>query len=211
MKKVKVKVEVKRDSSTSTFSALVRQRLAESAAVKQALAEQADLIAEIAGLLIRSLGQGGKVLFFGNGGSAADAEHLAAELLGKFRLKRASLPALSLTTNISSLTAIGNDFSFRDIFVLQLEAFGQPGDVAIGLSTSGDSDNVVRALATARRKGLITVGLTGADGGKTAKVAEYCLRVPSRDTARIQEGQIAAGHIICEIVEAELFGTTSSE
>jgi D-sedoheptulose 7-phosphate isomerase len=210
MKKVKVKVEVEEDSSTltstSTFSALVRQRLVESAAVKQALTEQADLIAEIAGLLIRSLKQGGKVLFFGNGGSAADAEHLAAELLGKFRLKRASLPALSLTTNISSLTAIGNDFSFRDIFVLQLEAFGRPGDVAIGLSTSGDSDNVVRALATARRKGLITVGLTGADGGKTGKVAEYCLRVPSRDTARIQEGQIAAGHIICEIVEAEMFG-----
>jgi len=185
--------------------ALVERRLEESSEVKRALRAQAGLIADIAHTVVRAYRRGGKGIFFGNGGSAADASHLAAELLGKYYLKRPSLPALSLDTNISSLTAIGNDFSFADIFVVQLKALGRPHDVAVGLSTSGDSENVIRALRAARRMGMVTVGFTGASGGHMYRHADYCLRVPSRDTARIQEGHITAGHIVCEIVESTLF------
>jgi D-sedoheptulose 7-phosphate isomerase len=185
--------------------ALAARRLRESAEVKQALAKQAGTIARIAEALVTAFRRGNKVMLFGNGGSAADAQHLAAELMGRYRMKRKGLPAIALTTNTSNLTAISNDYSFAEVFAMQLIALGQSGDVAIGISTSGASRNVVKALRVARKKGLVTVGFTGAGGGTMKALSDYCLSIPAKDTARIQESHILAGHIICEIVEHEIF------
>lgn len=187
---------------------LVADRIRESVAIKQALLEREDflaLIAEVARAMSDSLRKGGTIFFFGNGGSAADAQHLAAELAGRYLRERPGLPGLALTTNTSSLTAIGNDYGYDLVFARQLEAMGAPGDVAVGISTSGNSSNVVRGLEVAREKGIITVAMTGADGGKLRSVADYCLRIESNQTARIQEAHILVGHILCEIVEEELF------
>jgi D-sedoheptulose 7-phosphate isomerase len=160
-----------------------------------------DLVQEVAGVCVRSLKQGRKLLFFGNGGNAADAEHLAAELVGQYLRERRALPAVALTTNSSCLTAIGNDYSYELVFLRQIEAFGNKGDIAIGISTSGNSTNVVRALRVAKGKGMITVAMTG----RTLKaLADYCLRIPSTQTARIQEGHILVGHVLCEIIEESL-------
>jgi D-sedoheptulose 7-phosphate isomerase len=145
-----------------------------------------------------------KLLLFGNGGSAADAQHIAAELVGRYRTERRALPALALTVNTSSLTAIGNDYAFDVVFSRQLEAFGVSGDIALGISTSGNSENVVRALNTAKEMGMKTVALTGATGGRLSSV-DFCLAVPSSDTPRVQECHILLGHIICEIVERQLY------
>ncbi len=152
-----------------------------------------------------SLRGGGKVLFCGNGGSAADSQHLAAELVGKFYLSREPLAAISLTVNTSSLTAVGNDFGYEEIFEKQMKGLGRAGDVAVGISTSGNSENVIRALDAAKTKGIVTVAFTGESGGKLADRVDYCLKIPSSDTARIQEGHITAGHIMCELVESALF------
>lgn len=187
---------------------LVADRIRESVAIKQALLEREDflaLIAEVARAMSDSLRKGGTIFFFGNGGSAADAQHLAAELAGRYLRERPGLPGLALTTNTSSLTAIGNDYGYDLVFARQLEAMGALGDVAVGISTSGNSSNVVRGLEVAREKGIITVAMTGADGGKLKSVADYCLRIESNQTARIQEAHILVGHILCEIVEEELF------
>jgi D-sedoheptulose 7-phosphate isomerase len=187
---------------------LVRARLEASAKVKTQMSQDpaiVALLADIAGRIVESLRGGGKVLICGNGGSAADAQHIAAELVGKFYLVRAPLPAVSLTTNTSSITAVGNDFSFDDIFEKQVRGLGRRGDVAIGISTSGNSENVIRALDAAREDGLVTVGFTGAKGGRLVDHADLCLRVPSDDTPRIQEAHITAGHIVCELVEAAMF------
>lgn len=190
-------------------SELIRQRLEESATVKQEMKADSsfvDLLNRVAQSMIDAYREGHKVLICGNGGSAADAQHIAAELVGKFYLKRDPLPAVSLTVNTSSLTAVGNDFSFNEVFVKQVQALAAKGDVVIGISTSGNSENVILALDEARRKGAISVVLTGKSGGKLKDHADYCLCIPSDDTPRIQEGHITAGHILCEIVERELFG-----
>ena len=188
---------------------LIKSRLQESARVKEEILDNIEtvkIIAKIAEVIIEAYRKGKKVILFGNGGSAADAQHIAAELVGKYYLERAPLPAIALTVNTSSLTAIGNDYSFAQVFAKQLEALGEAGDVAIGISTSGNSENVLEALKAAKEKGLITIGFTGKKGGRLKDAVDYCLHIPSDDTPRIQEGHITVGHIICEIVERELFG-----
>lgn len=188
----------------SSRTDLVRRRLQESLEVKQALRSEVPRIVEVAEALLAALGAGGKVLFFGNGGSAADAQHLAAELVGRFELERAPFPAVALTVNTSSLTAIANDYAFDDVFARQILALGSPRDVAVALSTSGRSPNVIRGVQAARSKGLVTVALTGQDGGALKENVDYCVCVPSTVTSRIQECHILIGHILCEILEAEL-------
>lgn len=187
--------------------ALVQQRLAETIAVKQQM-QRGDFAAqtvEVARVIISSLRAGGKVIFFGNGGSAQDAGHLAAELMGRFAFDRPGLAAISLPDSTAAMTAIGNDYSYDEVFARQVLAAGRPGDVVVGLTTSGNSPNVVRALEAAGQAGMTTVTLTGAHGGKVADVAEICIRVPSHDTGRIQEACLHLGHSICEMVEAALF------
>jgi D-sedoheptulose 7-phosphate isomerase len=186
---------------------LVHERLAETIAVKQQMLEGAFAAqtVEVARAMISSLRSGGKVIFFGNGGSAQDAGHLAAELMGRFAFDRAGLAAISLPDATAAMTAIGNDYSYDEVFARQVLAAGRPGDVVVGLSTSGNSPNVVRALEAAGQAGMTTVALTGARGGNVAALAEICIRVPSDDTGRIQEACLHLGHTICEMVEAALF------
>jgi D-sedoheptulose 7-phosphate isomerase len=186
---------------------LVCQRLAETISVKQQmlLDVSAGQAVEVARVMIDSLRAGGKVIFFGNGGSAQDAGHLAAELMGRFAFDRPGLPAISLPDATAAMTAIGNDYSYDEVFARQVLAAGRAGDVVIGLSTSGNSPSVVRALEAAGPAGMKTVALTGASGGKVAELAEICLRVPSDDTGRVQEACLHLGHTICEMVEAALF------
>ncbi|BBZ71685.1 D-sedoheptulose-7-phosphate isomerase [Mycobacterium paraseoulense] len=186
---------------------LVQERLAETIAVKQQMLSGviAAQTVEIARLMIESLRSGGKVIFFGNGGSAQDAGHLAAELMGRFAFDRPGLAAISLPDATAAMTAIGNDYSYDEVFVRQVLAAGRAGDVVVGLTTSGNSPNVVRALEAAAAAGMTTVALTGARGGKVADVAEFCVRVPSDNTGRVQEACLHLGHSICEMVEAALF------
>ncbi|MGD1170267.1 SIS domain-containing protein [Mycobacterium seoulense] len=186
---------------------LVQERLAETIAVKQQMLSGviAAQTVEIARLMIESLRSGGKVIFFGNGGSAQDAGHLAAELMGRFAFDRPGLAAISLPDATAAMTAIGNDYSYDEVFVRQVLAAGRAGDVVVGLTTSGNSPNVVRALEAAGDAGMTTVALTGARGGKVAGVAEFCIRVPSDNTGRVQEACLHLGHSICEMVEAALF------
>lgn len=185
--------------------ALVIKTLRASAAVKEQICGAPGIVERIvaaAEAMTRALLKGHKLLFFGNGGSAADAQHLAAELTGRFITQgRPPLAAVSLTTNSSSLTAIGNDFSFEEVFARELQALGQSGDVAIGISTSGRSANVLRAVDVARKLRMTTVGLTGRDGGQLKDAVEIAVVVPSDDTQRIQESHIAIGHIWCELIE----------
>ena len=191
----------------TNYLQLITARTEESIAVKRALLEtQAHTIAHVGAALVEAMRNGKTLYLFGNGGSAGDAQHIAAELVGRFTKERRALPAVALTTNTSALTALGNDYEYSIVFARQLEAFGKPGDVAIGISTSGNSSNVLQGLQTAKELGLVTVGLTGETGGKTKSTAEHCVCVPSRDTARIQESHILIGHILCEIIECELFG-----
>ncbi len=186
---------------------LITQRTEESIAVKRALLEtQANTIAQVGAALVEAMRNGKTLYLFGNGGSAGDAQHIAAELVGRFTKERRALPAVALTTNTSALTALGNDYEYAIVFARQLEAFGKPGDIVIGISTSGNSLNVLHGLQTAKTLGMVTVGLTGETGGQTRAVADHCICVPSRDTARIQESHILIGHILCEIIECELFG-----
>ncbi len=184
-----------------TLSAVLR----ESARIKIQLAEeQAGAILDVIDAVVAALARGNTVFFFGNGGSAADSQHLAAELVGRFTLERRPLPGLALTTDTSILTSIGNDYGFDQIFIRQIQGLGRPGDVAIGLSTSGNSPNVLQAIGAARAGGMVTVALTGLGGGKLADQVDFCLRVPSTDTARIQESHIAIGHLICQGVDEAL-------
>ncbi|MGC8969969.1 MAG: D-sedoheptulose-7-phosphate isomerase [Conexivisphaera sp.] len=183
--------------------------LRESASVKEEMAGDQELLAAVAraaGMIVGALRSGGKLVIFGNGGSAADAQHIACELVGRYMRERRALPAIALTTNTSCLTAIGNDYSFDEVFARQVGALVRAGDVAMGISTSGRSRNVILGMRAARELGAGTVGLTGADGGELCSVSDVCVRVPSRLTPRIQEAHIAIGHIISEIVEVELFG-----
>jgi D-sedoheptulose 7-phosphate isomerase len=169
------------------------------AAVSEPFARLVDICADC-------LNGGGKILFFGNGGSAADAQHLAAELLVRYRVNRKALAALALTTDTSTLTACSNDFSYEDIFSRQVEALLRPGDVAIGISTSGQSPNVLKALQAAKAMGGIAAGFAGRDGGKMAQICDVLLTVPSNTTGRIQEMHILLGHALCELVEVRAGG-----
>jgi D-sedoheptulose 7-phosphate isomerase len=193
------------------FEVLIQQRIRTSIAVKQELLKQSALLAQVAEKLIEAYEAGKKILVFGNGGSAADAQHIAAELVGKYYMDRRPLPAEALTVNTSSLTAISNDYAFERIFARQVEALGNPGDVAIGISTSGNSPNVIEAIRAAKKKGMITIGLTGAEGGRLKNEVDYCICVPSKDTPRIQEAHILIGHIWCELIERALFGNEDKE
>ena len=186
----------------------VAELLKESVRVKEELIEMGPelrKIEQVSGAIVRALKRGRKVILFGNGGSAADAQHIACELAGKFRLERKGLPAIALTTNTSSLTAIANDFGYEMVFARQVEGMVERGDVVVGISTSGRSPNVIRGLEAAKREGAMTVGLTGAKGGKLKELVDICIHVPSEDTARIQEAHITIGHIICQLVEEGLF------
>jgi phosphoheptose isomerase len=193
--------------SLSPLEAHVTAALREGAGVRARLLEAcARDAAAAAQLLVAALRRGGRVLLFGNGGSAADAQHLAAELVSRFQMERAALPALALTTDTSALTAIGNDYGFDEVFARQVEGLGRAGDVVVGISTSGRSPNVLRGLEAARGKGLSTIGLTGGDGGALARLADVAIVAPSDVTAFIQECHIALGHALCGAVEAALFG-----
>jgi D-sedoheptulose 7-phosphate isomerase len=191
------------------FSAIVRQRILDSISVKNNLLSDStyvEAVARAATAIVQAIQKGNKVLFFGNGGSAADAQHLAAELTGRYLKERPALPALTLTANTSALTAIANDYSYDLVFSRQLQALGNKGDVAFGITTSGNSQNVIKAMEMAAVQGLVTVGLTGATGGRLRTAVTHCLCVPSTDTPRIQECHILTGHILCEIIESQCCG-----
>lgn len=188
---------------------LIRGHLDRSADVKRSVAEQCvEEIGQAARLMTDSLRAGGKILLCGNGGSAADCQHIAAEFTNVLLKEspRAPIAAISLTTDTSFITANANDFGFEEIFARQVQALGRPGDVLLGISTSGNSANVVRAISTARDKEMRTVAFTGASGGKLLGLAEVIIRVPSEVTSHIQEAHITIGHIVCGLVEDALFG-----
>lgn len=182
----------------------IKAYLSESVRTIEALHSLSAQIEAAAQMWIRALSAGRKVIFCGNGGSAADAQHLAAELMGRFMFDRDPLPALSLTVDTSALTAIGNDYGYDKVFSRQLRGIGVPGDVLLGMSTSGNSGNVLAAFETARMMGVSTIGLTGAGGGNMAKVSDLLIAVPHERTNHIQEAHIAIGHLICSITESTL-------
>lgn len=191
--------------TTPSAAEEIRRQLAESARVKQSFPE--DLISRIQTFAEQSavvLRAGGKIVFFGNGGSAADAQHLAAELVGRLRNDRPSLAALSLTTDSSILTAVGNDYGFEHIFARQIESLVHPHDLAVALSTSGNSPNILRAVEAARARGSFSVGMTGETGGALAQRVDLLVNVPSADSQRIQEAHITVGHIVCSLIETLL-------
>ncbi len=181
---------------------LVINSFRESADIKLAFVElYAERVVEVGEIIARALKDGNKVLLFGNGGSAADAQHIAGEIVGRFKRERRALPAIALTTDTSILTAVGNDYGFERVFERQVEALCMPGDIAIGISTSGNSPNVIRGLMKAHDLGATTIAFTGRDGGKLVDIAHYSFVVPSYDTARIQECHITLAHVLCEIVD----------
>jgi D-sedoheptulose 7-phosphate isomerase len=179
--------------------------LKDSIDVKQKLLEtQIDSIADMSLMITDAIKKGKKVIAFGNGGSAADSQHIVAELIGRFKKERPPIPAIALTTNTSALTALSNDYGYNVSFKRQLEGLAEEGDIALGISTSGNANNVYEALTSAKRLGLKIITMTGKDGGKISGLADVAFKVPSNDTPRIQESHITAGHIICELVEDEL-------
>jgi D-sedoheptulose 7-phosphate isomerase len=186
----------------------IRRAFEESLATKRRFLEDGlEALERVIDLIAERLLAGNKLLLFGNGGSAADAQHIAAEFVNRFVLERPPLPAIALTTDTSILTSVGNDYGYADVFAKQVKALGREGDVAIAISTSGNSPNVLRALEVCRKQGIHTVGLTGGDGGKLASLVDHLLCVSgSRSTPRIQETHILIGHVICEMVDRKLFG-----
>ena len=185
---------------------IILKRFKESSEVKtRFLKENLPKLLDLIKLIAQTFEAGNKIFFFGNGGSAADAQHLAAEFVNRYVMDRPPLPAIALTTDTSILTSISNDFAFNEIFAKQLRAIGKEGDVAIGISTSGNSSNVVKAFEVAKEMGIKTVALSGNDGGVLAKMADVSLVVSSTSTPRIQETHILIGHILCEMVEHQLF------
>ncbi len=178
-----------------------------SADVKNAfIRTHAERVVEVGQLMIRAFRDGKKVILFGNGGSATDASHIAAEFVGRYRRDREALSALALAADMAALTCIANDYDFSDIFSRQILAHARKGDVVIAISTSGNSLNVIRGVEAAHERGLVVIGWTGAGGGKLADVVDYCFTVPSSITARIQECHITLGHVLCELIEERLFG-----
>lgn len=192
--------------SAREMAALVSKLIDDSVTLNRALNDDIDVIVQIATEITNAFVRGNKVYLFGNGGSAADAEHIAGELAGRFHMDRDPLPAVALSANTAAITAIANDFGYEEIFARQLRGLLNKGDVVIGISTSGTSPNIITAIQEARRRGAITVALTGSRG-KLRQMAHHVLSVPSTDTPRIQECHIVAGHIICHLVERNLYGT----
>jgi len=189
---------------------VVLTAFAESARVKQQFArEQADRIIQVATIIANAFSNGNKVLLFGNGGSSTDAAHIAAEFVGRYRRERMPLPAIALATDIAAITCIANDYGYEELFARQVRAHGRPGDIAIGISTSGNSPNVLKGISAAHEGGLTTVAWTGASGGALAGLVDYPFIVPSTVTSRIQESHITLGHVLCELVEDHLLGKTS--
>ena len=188
----------------------IQHIIEDSIATKQAIVSGQTLmqtVGKIADAITACYRNGGKVLFCGNGGSAADAQHLAAELSGRFYFDRPPLDAEALHVNSSYVTAVANDYSYNEIYSRYVNGVGKKGDVLIGISTSGNSENILRALTVAKNKGMVTVAMTGESGGKMKDLVDFLLNVPSTDTPRIQESHIMLGHIFCQIVEEDLFGT----
>jgi D-sedoheptulose 7-phosphate isomerase len=187
----------------------IKDQIKKSYETKQAIYENENLInkiEEVSKLCVKIYRGKNKTILAGNGGSAADAQHIAAELVGRYGFDRPSIPSLALTTDTSCLTAIGNDYGYDMVFSRQLEGMGQEGDLFIGISTSGNSKNIINAFISAKNMGITTVALVGRDGGEMAKIADIALIVPSDSTPRIQESHILIGHIICDVIEKELFG-----
>ncbi len=187
----------------------IKKEIAASIETKQKVLEDEVLISrirEVAEMCVTLYRNGKKTILAGNGGSAADAQHIAAELVGRYGFDRPSIPSLALTTDTSNLTAIGNDYGYDKVFSRQLEGMGSEGDLFIGISTSGNSQNILNAFESAKEKGITTVALVGRDGGKMAQMADLSIIVPSNATPRIQESHILIGHILCDIIEKELFG-----
>ena len=195
------------NNTTQMMTELAVNRIQTSIQVKTKMLSNVQSIVSVADVIVKAFHNNGKVLLFGNGGSAADAQHIAGELVGTFYIRdRHGLPALSLATDSSSLTAISNDSSYENVFARQIEALGKAGDVSIGISTSGKSANVLRALAVSKEMKITTVSLTGSMNGKIGKITDYCINIQSHETPRIQEDHILVGHILCEIVEKKMFG-----
>ncbi len=187
----------------------IRNQVKSSYETKIEIYENKDLMAlieEVSRVAIAAYNAGNKTLIAGNGGSAADAQHIAGEFVSKFYFDRPGLASMALTTDTSILTAIGNDYGYDKLFSRQIEANGNEGDMFIGISTSGNSENIIKALEVANEKGLITVGLTGQSGGAMKDLCDFCIKIPSKETPRIQESHILIGHIICAVVEESLFG-----
>ncbi len=187
----------------------ISNQVKKSIDVKQQLLENNDLmelIKEVALKTTEVYKNGNKTLIAGNGGSAADAQHIAGEFVSRFYFDRPGIPSLALTTDTSIITAIGNDYGYEKLFARQVQANGVKGDIFIGISTSGNSANIIEALKECKEKGIITVGLTGEKGGKMAEICDYCIKVPSNETPRVQEAHILIGHIICAVVEEAIFG-----
>ena len=185
---------------------IIQKRFKESSEVKNRfLKENLSRLLDVVKLISLCFEAGNKLFFFGNGGSAADAQHLAAEFVNRYIMDRPPLPAIALTTDTSILTSVSNDFSFSEVFAKQLKALGREGDVAVGISTSGTSPNIIKAFEVAKEMGMKTIALTGNDGGSLVKIADVSLIVPSSSTPRIQEVHILIGHILCELVEHYLF------
>lgn len=187
----------------------IKEELIESSRLKLAVSEQlVEKIQQVATKIISALKNNNKVVLFGNGGSAADAQHIAGELVGRFLMEREPLPAIALTTNTSILTSIGNDYGFDEVFLRQVKAIVNKGDVAVGISTSGNAENVIKGIVCAKERGAYTVGMTGRDGGRLSHIVDICINVPSDKTPRIQECHITIGHILCGIVEEGLCQNT---
>ena len=183
----------------------IAREIEESIEAKRALLETCvPVVRQIADAMVASLKSGGCVYLMGCGGSAADAQHIAGELIGRFKMERRSLPCVAMTTDTSILTSIGNDYGFDQVFTRQVEGLVKPGDVVIGISTSGNTEAVVKAIGLAKEKGALTVGLSGQQGGKLKEMADLCLCVPSSNTPRIQECHITVGHVLCGLVEREV-------
>ncbi|MGC9144317.1 D-sedoheptulose 7-phosphate isomerase [Hydrogenobaculum sp.] len=181
---------------------IVKESFTNSIETKRAFLEMyKDRIVEVGLIMAQALMDGNKILFFGNGGSAADSQHLAAEIVGRYKKERKGLPSIALTTDTSILTAVGNDYGFDVIFERQIEALCMPGDIAVGISTSGNSPNVIKGLMKAHDMGATTIAFSGKQGGKVVDIAHYSFVVPSYDTARIQECHITLGHTLCEIID----------
>jgi D-sedoheptulose 7-phosphate isomerase len=195
------------EQQTAELHAILNATFADSIAVKQqTLASCSDTIAAIADALESALRNGHKILLFGNGGSSSDAQHVAGELVGRFLMERRGLPAIALNTDAATMTSVSNDYGFEQVFARQVEALAQPGDVVVGITTSGNSPNVLRGVEKGRAQGAITIGFTGGYGGKLASVTDHCLCVPSPVTARVQETHITVWHVLCDVLERRLFG-----
>jgi len=188
-------------SSDMDAAGIFDKAIAEHLTIVRAMQNQKRELLSIARAMTSALQMGGKILWCGNGGSAADAQHLAAELVGRFRRERRAMPSVSLTTDSSILTSVANDYGYEAVFSRQVEALGRPGDLLVGISTSGNSPNVIAALVAARAQGLATVGFSGLGGGRMALLVDHLFAVQSSDTARIQEAHILAGHMLCDWVE----------